>query len=167
MDHYPGPAGAPAARAARQDDLAGIIALVEAMFAELGTATGPQWRADARASLASRMGVDVGIFVTDGDDNAVSSCAVGALHRCLPSPRRASSTVGYVEWVFTMPAQRRQGSAEAAVTALVDWLIDHGAAVVDVHSSAAAEKLYRSLGFNNDGPVALRLRRTRPKPASS
>jgi len=163
MDHYLDSAAAPAARAAREDDLTGVIALVEAMFSELGTIVGPQWRADVRAALARRMGIDVGVFVTDGDDHAVSSCAVGVLHHSLPSPRRASSAVGYVEWVVTAPAHRRQGNAGAVVTALLDWLNDHGAAVVDVHSSVAAEPLYRALGFNSEGPVALRLHRARPQ----
>jgi len=163
MDHFSDPSAAPAARAAREDDLAGIITLVEAMFAELGTIVGPQWRADVRASLAGRMGVDVGIFVTDGDDHAVSSCAVGVLHHSLPSPRRASPTVGYIEWVFTAQAHRRKGSAQVVVNALLGWLTDRGAAVIDVHSSVAAEPLYRALGFNNDGPVALRLRGAEPR----
>jgi hypothetical protein len=64
--------------------------------------------------------------------------------------------------VVTDPARRPQGHALAATTALVDWLVDRGAAVIDVHSSAPAEQLNRRLGFSTDGPLAMRRPATTP-----
>jgi GNAT superfamily N-acetyltransferase len=129
------------------------------MFADLGTQTNSSWEAQATEALASRLWADVGIFVVAVEPApALAACAVGIVHQRLPSPRRKAQAVGYVEWVVTDPAQRRQGHASAATAALVHWLVEQGAAVVDVHSSAAAEPLYRRLGFTTDGPLALRRR---------
>jgi GNAT superfamily N-acetyltransferase len=151
------------ARKASAADLPEILRLVAVMFAELGTQTDPSWQTRTGEVLNGRLWADVGAFVVDAEPApALAACAIGVLHRSLPSPRRATQTVGYIEWVVADPARRRQGHASAATAALVDWLTDQGAAVVDVHASAAAEPLYRRLGFTDDGPVALRLRRAGP-----
>jgi GNAT superfamily N-acetyltransferase len=145
------------ARRAGTADLPEIVRLVSIMFADLGTRADPSWQARTIQALSSRLWTDVGAFVVDAQPAPVlAACAVGVLHRSLPSPRRTTQTVGYIEWVVADPARRRQGHASAATEALVDWLTDQGAAVVDVHASAAAEPLYRRLGFTADGPVALR-----------
>jgi GNAT superfamily N-acetyltransferase len=147
------------ARRACPADLPEIVRLVSVMFADLGTRTDPSWPAQTTEALSGRLWADVGIFVVDAEPApALAACAVGVLHQSLPSPRRASRTVGYIEWVVADPVSRRQGHASAATAALVGWLTEQGAAVVDVHASAAAEPLYRRLGFTDDGPVALRLR---------
>jgi hypothetical protein len=56
------------------------------------------------------------------------------------------------------PARRYQSHALAATTALVEWLVARGAAVVDVHSRTAAEPLYPRLGFSTGSPFATRRR---------
>ena len=151
------------ARRACAADLPEILRLVSVMFADFGTRTDPSWQTRTGEALSGRLWADVGAFVVGAEPpTALAACAVGVLRRSLPSPRRATQTVGYIEWVVADPARRHQGHASAATAALVDWLTDQGAAVVDVHASAAAEPLYRRLGFTDDGPVALRLRRAGP-----
>jgi GNAT superfamily N-acetyltransferase len=138
-------------------DLPEVVRLISIMFAELGTLTTSSWATQATEALTSQLWTDVGIFVVDAEPAPVlAACAVGVPRRSLPSPRRRTQAVGYIEWVVADPARRRQGHALAATSALVQWLVDRGAAVVDVHSSAAAEPLYRRLGFTTDGPVAMR-----------
>ncbi len=148
------------ARPAGPADVPETVRLVSIMYAELGTATGPPWATRAEAALLGRLWADLGIFVVDAPDDsrALAACAVGVLHRGLPSPRRATEITGYVEWVVTDPDHRRRGHAWSATAALLAWLVEQGAAVIDVHSSADAEPLYRRLGFTDDGPVALRRR---------
>jgi GNAT superfamily N-acetyltransferase len=110
--------------------------------------------------MVGRLWTDLGIFVVDVPDGspALAACAVGVLHRSLPSPRRSTEITGYLEWVVTDPGHRRRGHAGSATAALVAWLVAQGAAVIDVHSSADAVPVYRRLGFTDDGPVALRRR---------
>lgn len=150
------------ARAAEEKDLPALLELVDQMFAALGTLTTEEWRGQCMHDLAARLWHDVGIFVVDGAEPpqqpTLVACAVGIVHQSLPSPRRIGVTTGYVEWVATRSTHRRRGHARAANAALIDWLTEQGAAVVDVHSSAEAESLYRSLGFCQPGPTALRLR---------
>ncbi len=155
----------PLARAASVTDIPEVVRLASIMFADLGTETDPSWAARTGEALTRRLWTDVGIFVVDTAANSTSTlaaCGVGVLHQSLPSPRRRTPTTAYIEWVVTDPAWRRQGRGLAVTEALVEWLIDEGAAVIDVHSSAAAEPLYRRLGFTNDGPVALRRRTKAP-----
>lgn len=146
------------ARPAVSEDIPEVVRLVGLMFAELGTATNPSWTARTRDDLRKRLWRDVGIFVVDNRDPGLAACAVGVLHESLPSPRRRTQRVGYIEWVVTDPKCRRRHFGMTVTSALVDWLHGQGAAVIDVHSSAAAEPLYRRLGFSNDGPLALRRR---------
>jgi GNAT superfamily N-acetyltransferase len=145
------------ARRASAADLPEIVRLVSIMFADLGTETDSSWAAQAKEALTSRLWDDVGVFVVAVEPTpTLAACAIGVLHQSLPSPRRRTQAVGYIEWVVTDPARRGQGHASAATAALLEWLVDQGAAVVDVHSSTAAEPLYRRLGFTAGGPLALR-----------
>jgi ribosomal protein S18 acetylase RimI-like enzyme len=146
------------ARPAELADIPDVVRLVGIMFSELGTATNPEWTARTQEDLGKRLWNDVGIFVVDADGSGIAACAVGVLHEGLPSPRRRTQRVGYIEWVITDPGQRRRHYGTAVTSALVEWLNERGAAVIDVHSSAAAERLYRRLDFGNDGPLALRRR---------
>jgi GNAT superfamily N-acetyltransferase len=143
-------------RAATVDDLDAVMSIVARMFEDLGTATTEEWRDDARQMLAERLWTDVAVFVVDHDAE-VAACAIGVLHDSLPSPRRVGTKVGYVEWVAKLTRYRRYGYARAANDALVGWLIEHGAAVIDLHSSAMAVPLYGQLGFQPPRATALRI----------
>ena len=145
-------------RAVRQSDWPHLERLIVAMFAELGTTDIPaSWAADLRECLSRRLGNDVAAFVAVDDDDTPVAAAVGVIDHRLPSPRRPSGDIGYVEWLVTDPGYRRRGAARAALTELLTWL-DARVAVVDVHGSKAARPLYEELRFNPPAAVPLRRR---------
>ena len=65
---------------------------------------------------------------------------------------------GYVQWVATEPELRRRGAGRAVMRALLAWYGAAGVTVVELHATSDGEPLYRSLGFDDDGPPALRRR---------
>lgn len=88
------------------------------------------------------------------------SVAIGVVDQRLPSPRRPSGRIGYVEWLATDRDHRGQGAGRAALSGLLAWFDGRGVDVVDVHSSAGAVALYEDQGFS--APKAPALRRNRP-----
>ena len=145
------------ARAATQDDIEAIVAAVTSMFFDLGEKdVRSDWHAAAVLALRQRLWVDVGAFVVEATDDRLAAVAVGVIETRLPSPRRVTPQVGYIEWVWTSAEQRRQGLATAVVNGLVGWMQHSGATVVDVHSSQAARNVYARLGFQ---PSAKAMRR--------
>jgi GNAT superfamily N-acetyltransferase len=137
-------------RAAVAEDLEAIIALVMAMFQDLGTRVFPDtWHKDLRQALASRLWGDVGAFVAVDPADVPICVAVGVIDQRLPSPRRPQGRIGYVEWLATAAGSRRQGAARAAAKALVQWFQEHEIDVVDVHSSPSAQPIYSWLGFED------------------
>ena len=65
--------------------------------------------------------------------------------------------MGYVFNVCTDPRHRRRGYSRACLTALLDWYHDRGVRTVDLRTSASAQPLYRSLGFQLTRDPAMRL----------
>jgi GNAT superfamily N-acetyltransferase len=148
-------------RAARHDDLPAIEDLVAGMCRDLGTTVLPAaWHAELAAALAARLGHDVAAYVTVRPADRPVAVAVGVVDRRLPSPRRPTGRIGYVEWLATAPRYRRRGAARLALGALLRWFDDQGIDAVDVHASPAATPLYAELGFTT--PHAKPLRRRRP-----
>jgi GNAT superfamily N-acetyltransferase len=137
------------ARDATADDVDEIVRLVTAMFLDLGDAeVRGGWPALASAALHERLWVDVGAFVVDAPaGDQLAAVAVGILETRLPSPRRSSPQIGYIDWVATAAPWRRRGFGLAATQALVAWMDVKGAAVIHLHSSADASDLYARLGF--------------------
>lgn len=93
-------------RPATRDDIDSIVRLVGEMYADLAEEhTGerptvrPDWAPLAAEALADRLGIDVMAFVVELPPTGVVAVAVGRLHETLPSPRRATTTAGYLEWV--------------------------------------------------------------------
>jgi GNAT superfamily N-acetyltransferase len=148
------------ARVAEPADTSRIEALITEMFRDLGTtAVPPFWHASLRAALTDRLGRDVAAFVTvDGADLPVA-VAIGVVDQRLPSPRRPTGRIGYVEWLATDGEQRRRGAARMALVALLHWFDGQEITTVDVHASEAARPLYLDLGFV--APAAMPLRRSR------
>lgn len=148
----------PTARAAVADDIDEIVRVVTAMFLDLGDAEVPAaWAALATAALHERLWTDVGAFVVDAPTgDGVAAVAVGNIETRLPSPRRASPQIGYIDWVATATQWRRHGFGLTATRALVDWMDEMGAAVIHLHSSTDASDLYARLGFT---PSAHAMRR--------
>ena len=144
------------------DDVPGIVDLVGEMYADMAeeyvgirSFVSVEWVAKAGDALRERFGHDVTAFVIRQPSGRVVSVAVGRLHRTLPSPRRVGTIAGYVEWVATDVEMRRRGYARSVVTALMAWFEEQGAQVVDLTASRTAEPLYRQLGFDGEGPIAL------------
>ncbi|MFI5954138.1 GNAT family N-acetyltransferase [Cryptosporangium sp. NPDC051539] len=145
-----------AVRAATTADLPRVLILVTGMFHDLGTnVASPGWEAAARDRLAA--GNNIAAFVTvDATDRPIAT-AVGVIDHRIPSPRRPTGRIGYLEWLATDPPHRRQGAARLALTALLTWFDDQGVPTIDVHASSPARPLYESLGFRT--PTAIPLRR--------
>jgi len=55
--------------------------------------------------------------------------------------------MGHILSVYTDPQQRRRRHSRAIIQELSGWFRDRGVTRVDLHASADAEHLYRSLGF--------------------
>jgi GNAT superfamily N-acetyltransferase len=145
------------ARAADGADLARIETLIAGMFRDLGTTTVPAiWPAELRQALAVRLGRDVAAFVTVEATGTPVAVAVGVVDLRLPSPRRPTGRIGYVEWLATDPAHRRRGAARLALVELLRWFDEQGISTVDVHASDAARSLYAGLGFGPPTATALR-----------
>ena len=150
-------------RAARADDLPAIEELVAGMFRDLGTATQPAaWSVELQRALAARLGHDVGSFVTvDAADRPIA-VAVGVVDQRLPSPRRLTGRIGYVEWIATHPGHRRRGAARLALTELLRWFDEQAIEAIDVHASDSALPLYTELGFAPPHATPLRRRPAKP-----
>jgi GNAT superfamily N-acetyltransferase len=145
-------------RAAQPVDLASIEDLVIGMFHELGTTTFPtSWSAELHQVLTVRLGSDVAAYVTVEQTGEPIAVAVGIVDQRLPSPRRPTGRIGYVEWLATAALHRRRGAARMAMNELLRWFDTQVVQTVDVHASDAARPLYAELGFSP--PAAIPLRR--------
>lgn len=116
------------ARIARNQDVPGIIRLVNGMYADMAEEyaavrppVDPECMRAAESNLSERLGGDVMAFVVDRPSNSgdVAAVAVGRVQTTFPIPRRRGTSAGYVEWVATDPEMRRRGLARAAVTELL------------------------------------------------
>jgi GNAT superfamily N-acetyltransferase len=146
-------------RAAQPADLASIETLVIGMFRELGTTAIPtSWSIELRQALAVRLGLDVAAYITVEQTGEPIAVAVGIVDQRLPSPRRPTGRVGYVEWLATAALHRRRGAARMAMSELLRWFDGRGIETVDVHASDAARPLYVEFGFSP--PAAIPLRRS-------
>jgi hypothetical protein len=146
-------------RVAELADLARIEALVIGMFHDLGTTSIPAgWGAQVRRALTTRLGQDVAAYLTIEQTGLPIAVAVGLVDQRLPSPRRPTGQVGYVEWLATDAAHRRRGAARLAMGGLLAWFDAQGVDTVDVHASDVARTLYLDLGFAPPAATALRRR---------
>ena len=152
------------ARRATGEDAAEVVRLRGLMLASIaGTEPPPgPWRDAAREALRERLGDPDGsmaAFVVDAPDapGTLAACAVGTIEWRLGGPANPSGRVGYVFNVCTDPRHRRRGYSRACLTALLDWYHDRGVRTVDLRTSASAQPLYRSLGFQLTRDPAMRL----------
>jgi GNAT superfamily N-acetyltransferase len=149
-------------RAATAGDAAELVRLAGVMFASMGMdSTDDRWAAQGVAHVRDRIGTDVVAFVVDDGDEPgrLLASAVGTVASRLPTPVNPSGLAGYVQWVCTEEAHRGRGLGRQVMTALLDWFDAQGVLAVELHSTVAAEALYASLGFSDDGPRAMRRRR--------
>jgi GNAT superfamily N-acetyltransferase len=134
------------------------------MYAALGFDIGHDgWREAAYAHYASRLGKDLQVAVVDHptEERLVASGAALLIRR-LPSPWNTSGHVGHIHWVATDEDMRRRGFGTSVMRLLLQWCIEQGAASVELHATPDGEPLYRSLGFSEAGPSAMRWRPSSP-----
>jgi GNAT superfamily N-acetyltransferase len=149
------------ARPARLADAGEIVRLASVMFESMGLALErPDWPACGHRAVRERLGKDMMAFVIDDPDEAerLVASAAGTIHRRLPRPGDVEFTAGYVQWVATEEEHRRKGLGQAVMDGLLGWFCDNGATAVELHATPMAEPLYRTMGFTDRGPRALRIR---------
>jgi ribosomal protein S18 acetylase RimI-like enzyme len=153
------------ARMASRADADELVRLAALMYASMGLATDPEWLGAAAAAFAERQGDDLVAFVVDRPDGRVGLAASGAgmIARRLPSPTNPAGLVGYIQWVATDIGFRRQGLARQVLHGLIGWFETQRVPVIELHATPAGEPLYRSLGFSEEGGLALRRRSGRPR----
>ena len=146
----------------------GEVVRLAMMFASMGQGsvddgeTAGGWREAGQARFLERIGGDgLAVFVVDDPDRPgrLAASAAGSVVERLPAPLNPGGRAGYVQWVCTEPAFRGRGLGRMVMTALLEWYDRSGVGVVELHATPVAESLYRSLGFDDSGPVALRRRR--------
>jgi GNAT superfamily N-acetyltransferase len=109
-----------------------------------------------RAWLEAGAEASTACFVIDAlDGNGLAASAIGAIDERLPSGRNPAGRSGYIYGVCTEERYRRRGYSRLVVRALLDWYADQGVPRIELHASEFGEALYRELGFEEAGGVAL------------
>ena len=149
------------ARLARIEDAAEIVRLARLMFESMG-ASGSDglWERATLQHVQDRLGADLAIFVVDDPihEGRLVASAAGTINRRLPGPFVPHGVVGYVQWVCTDLDHRRQGLSRQVMAALLAWYEERQVPVVELHATPMGEPLYRSMGFDDPKPRALRRR---------
>ena len=150
----------PPARPARLADTAEVVRLAGVMFGSMGHQVTDEWRRAAEAAFRRRLGHDMAAFVVDRPDRrpGLAASGAGVVATRLPGPSNLQARVGYIQWICTDAGFRRLGLGRQVMLALLDWYDRSDVPVVELHATADGEPLYRSLGFSQDGAVALRRR---------
>ena len=150
-------------RHATPEDAPALVELRALMLTEMGSDPGPAdapWRAAARAWFAERLahGAAFAVVAEHPVDGVVAS-AVGSVEQRTPSPSSPDGWHGRVSGVATRPAHRGRGLARRCTQALLDrFRAETTVHVAELNASAAAESLYRDLGFREPRFVALQAR---------
>jgi predicted GNAT family acetyltransferase len=123
------------------------------------------WLAICRDHLAARLvpGGDARAYVVDAPEGGLAACALALIDAVLPAPRYPKGLAARIQVVATVPAYRRRGYAQAALTALLAHLEGDGVTLYELHASDDSTPLYAALGFESD-PGLMRMTRI-PAPA--
>jgi len=147
------------------------VRLAELLFRPLSSGLSEaQWDTWRQVSLAvvRRLPMeDVGIFVVDHPErpSTLVSCGAAVAVPRLPNPWHPEGRAGYVQWMATEPAFRRQGYARAVLRAVLAWFGERGIDNVELHATEEGKSLYRSEGFwRGRGGEAMRRRPWDPPP---
>lgn len=145
-------------REATRADIGELVRLGEVMYTSMGVDCDDSWRQKALAMLQARLGDDIVAFVVDDQAGRLAACGAGTIALRLPAPHNPTGRAGYLQWVATDPTCRRRGHARAVMEALLAWYAERDVRVIELHATPDGEPLYRSLGFHDRGPLALRRR---------
>jgi GNAT superfamily N-acetyltransferase len=147
-------------RRAFLDDASEIVRLAEVMYRSIGVTVSDAWRDTACEEIRTRLNRDLVAFVVDRPDEGPALCSsgCGTIARRLPSPGNPVGLVGYIQWVATNPGFRRRGFAGEVMRSLIAWYEEQGVSVIELHATPVGEPIYRRLGFDQHGGVALRRR---------
>jgi ribosomal protein S18 acetylase RimI-like enzyme len=148
-------------RPATLADATEVVRLAGVMFGSMGHDLTDDWAAAAEAAFCQRLGHDLAAFVVDRPDAqpGLAASGAGVITTRLPGPANLEARVGYIQWICTDGRFRRLGLGRQVMEALLDWYDRSGVPVVELHATADGEALYRSLGFSQEGAVALRRHR--------
>ncbi len=109
----------------------------------------PEWQEAGRQVTRRRLGSgDMAACVIDSDEPGhLLAAGAGVINQRLPGPRNPTGRVGYIQWVATEPAFRRQGFARQVMQGVLAWFAEQQITVIELHATPDGEPLYRSLGF--------------------
>jgi GNAT superfamily N-acetyltransferase len=148
-------------RLATPTDTLELLRLAAMMYESMGLdASGEEWRENATTLLAERLGGDeVVVFAVDDPSvpGRLVACGGAAIIQRLPGPSTPTGRWGYVQWMATEPAHRRNGLAKAILTSILEWLDARGVVNVELHATKMGAPLYRSFGLTD--PFSPELRR--------
>ncbi|MBO0730444.1 MAG: GNAT family N-acetyltransferase [Acidimicrobiaceae bacterium] len=150
------------ARLARTDDAGEVVRLAAMLFSSMGMdASGSDWQEAGRRHVGERLDNDMAAFVVDhpGQSGLLVAAAAGTIARRLPTPLNPSGSAGYVQWVCTEPEFRGRGLGRLVMSSLLAWFDARDVRTVELHATPMAEAMYLELGFDDEGPRALRRRR--------
>ncbi|MBV6695637.1 GNAT family N-acetyltransferase [Kitasatospora aureofaciens] len=110
-----------------------------------------RWFEDLTAYLTDGLACaeDMAGFVVYVPAGHLVSAALGTIYQAPPGPTYTGRT-GYVHLVLTKPGYRRQGYGRAVTACLLAWFWGQGCGLVNLTASADGERLYRSLGFEEN-----------------
>ncbi|HKU81287.1 MAG TPA: GNAT family N-acetyltransferase, partial [Candidatus Tumulicola sp.] len=114
----------------------------------------PDWR--ERLVACFRTGIEDGSqgwFVAEQSGLLVGSAA--ALLRASSLAAILHRRPAVLAGVYVLPAFRRQGLARELVLRAIAWSRERGCTHLSLHATAAAEPLYRELGFEDERAMVL------------
>lgn len=135
--------------------------------AELADEQWTRWRRATSEVVAGLPSDTEALFVVDHPrrPGALVSCGAGIVVARLPSPWHPEGRTGYLQWMSTEPAFRRQGLARGVLRALLGWFDARGIDNIELHATAEGAPLYRSEGFwRGSGGEPMRRRPWDPPP---
>jgi ribosomal protein S18 acetylase RimI-like enzyme len=91
------------------------------------------------------------------DPSGLAAAPVASITACIANASSAqdAAPVGGLVWLGTHPAWRRRGYARSLTALACRWLLARGVDRIHVQAAPAAQALYRSLGFVDQGWLEL------------
>ena len=106
------------------DDAREVVRLAAVMYASMGLAPSAEWCA-TRPSSFRRDSAEARRSPSWSTgrrwERGLAASGVGLVAVRMPSPNNLDGRVGYIQWVATETAYRRQGMARAVMEALLGW----------------------------------------------